>query len=89
MTIKFHQFKKNSHAFDVMPNNFRCTDYGDLIVVAVCTHSISRKSHERAAPYAEQNFFTDSKTELGFYPKSNTRVKRILMFTFKVIDSAF
>jgi len=29
---------------------------GDLIV-AFCTHSISRKSQERAAPKAEQNFF--------------------------------
>ena len=26
VTIKFCQFKKNSHVFDVMPNNFWCTD---------------------------------------------------------------
>jgi len=27
VTIKFCHFKKNSHMFDVMPNNFRCTDW--------------------------------------------------------------
>ena len=39
---------------------------GDWIV-AFCTHFIFRKSHESTAPNAEQNCFTDSKTELGAF----------------------
>ena len=64
---KISPVSKNSHVFDVM------SPIGNLIV-AFCTYLIYRKSHKRTAPKAEQNFFSDSETELGaFLPPSAIR----------------
>ena len=53
---------------------------GDLIV-AFCTHFIFRKSHERAAPNAEENFLLTQKLSRGcFTPSAIRRLKVILSF---------
>jgi len=74
MTIKFSQFQKNSHMFDVMPNNFWCTDWRPDCYILYPLHTQDKSRKDSAQCWTE--FFTDSKTELGaFYPKRNTRVK--------------
>jgi len=60
LTIKFRQFQKNYTSLTSCQIT-SCAPIGDLIV-AFCTHFIFMKSHERAAPNAEQTFCTDSKT---------------------------
>jgi len=74
MAIKFRQFQKKSHVFDVTRNNFRCTDWRPDCCILYPLH-IQEKSRKDSA-HAEQTFFTDSKTELGafFTPEHNTRV---------------
>jgi len=77
MTVKYRQFQKN-HTCLTSCQTTSGAPIGDLIV-AFCTHFILRKSRERAAPNAEQNFFTDSKTELGaFLPPSAIRGLNVL-----------
>ena len=64
---------KKSHVFDVMRNNTSGAPIGELIV-AFCTHFVFRKSHERTAPNAEQNFLLIQKLSCGlFLPPSAIR----------------
>jgi len=58
-------FTSWKNVFDVTPNNFRI---GDLVLF--CTHSIPKRSHEKAVPYAKQELFYDS---LNFYPPNATQ----------------
>ena len=72
--LKISPVSKNSHVFDVMPNNFWYTDCRTDCCILYPLHIQENwKSHERTAPTpsAEQNSFTDSKTELGaFLPQA-------------------
>jgi len=66
VTIKLRQFKK-IHKCLTSCQTTSGAPIGDLIV-AFCTHFISRKSHERAAPNAEQNFLLTQKLSMGGFP---------------------
>jgi len=72
MTIKFCQFQK-IHTCLTSCQTTSGARIGDLIAAY-------SGSHERTVPNAEQNFFTDSKTEKWpfFTPERNTRVNSAL-----------
>jgi len=66
---KISPVSKKSLVFDVMPNNFRCSDWRPDC--CIFTHSIYRKNHQKTTPNAEQNFFCWFKKWAGgfFTPK--------------------
>jgi len=66
MTIKFRQFQKNSHVFDVMPNNLCCTDWWPDCCILYPLH-IQEKSRKDSTQCWTEVFFIDSKTELGLF----------------------
>jgi len=69
MTIKFRQFQTNDTCLTLCQTTSGAPT-GDLIV-AFCTHFVFRKSHERTAPNAEQNFLLIQKLSCGlFYPQA-------------------
>jgi len=71
MTTKFRQFKKFHTCL-----TSRLTTSGARIgdsTVLFCTHSTPKRSHEKAVPYAKQEFFVVNLNGVFFYP--NTRVK--------------
>jgi len=65
MSVKFRQFQKNHTCLTWCPTTSGAP-IGD-VVVAFCTRSVYRKSHETARTTSEQKFIYNSKTELRHF----------------------
>jgi len=79
--------KTNSHVFDVMQNNFWCTDWRPDCCI-LYTHFIFRESHERTASSAEHKFLLIQKLSLGQLPPSAIR-RLIQLWSYSIITSRF
>ena len=64
MTIKFRQFKK-SHVFDVMPNNFWCTDWRHDCCIVPTPYSGKVTKGQR--PMLNRNFLLIQKLSWGLF----------------------
>jgi len=79
---KIYKFKK-SLVFDVMPNNFPCTDWRPDCCIFYPLHIQEKPLKDNAQRWID--FFSYSKTELGafFTPKRNRRVKDTAIVTME------
>ena len=83
---KISPVSKKSHVFDVIANNFWCTDWRPDCCILYPLH-IQEKSRKDSAQCLTE-IFNDLKTELGaFYPKRNTRDKNDSIFNFNEIKT--